>query len=101
MLVTSITSFGNQETRLFNSRVFLFLGDISYGIYILQYPVYVFFTHYILTINSGLSLFYYMLFLISVGGLAYFSIEKPAKTLILSLYNKRKFNSVILADKMV
>lgn len=39
LLIFVISKSNGRISRLFSSKVFIYLGEISYGIYILQYPV--------------------------------------------------------------
>ena len=82
VLILAVTSFRNQESKLLSNSVFIFLGDISYGMYILQYPVYVFYTRYITTITTGLNLLGYCAALICFCSLTHILIEKPLRIAI-------------------
>lgn len=74
--------------NLFSLRIFQYLGELSYGIYILQVPVFYIF-YYILhpyfhfETNTGFAVYFSTLFLISVA--AFEAIEKPCKNLILKI----------------
>lgn len=90
VFITAVSSFKKSETRVFNSSLFLFLGEISYGIYILQYPVYTYFIHYIMPVSNGVSLLCFTGTLILVASITFYTIEGPFKRLILNYYNKNK-----------
>lgn len=69
-------------TGLFNRKAFIFLGEISYGIYILQKPVYEF---TIMIVNSmgfrtfpGL-FYFYLIILTVISGLSYTYFEAPLR----------------------
>jgi len=79
-----------ENPKLLNWTPLVFIGEISYGIYILQRPV-----HYYVVdqINSkyfhltGSSLFYiYFLSLLAISSLSYYIIERPLRRKINSMY---------------
>lgn len=88
-------------TKISNYKFLIFLGEISYGIYILQYPIYYLTKYFYKTYNNnyigdGLK-FYIMIFLlILVSSLSYLYIEKPLREKIkrfrLLNLNKSKIN---------
>ncbi|WCT13735.1 acyltransferase family protein [Mucilaginibacter jinjuensis] len=90
LLVLAITSFDKTKTPFFNNKFIIMSGEISYGIYILQYPVYIYFTSFIRPITDSLSLSIFVVVLISVSIITYYSIELPVKNLILNLYKRNK-----------
>jgi len=96
MFITSVTSFTKTQSAIFSSKPFVFLGEISYGIYILQYPVNVFFSHYVFEITNGQSLLYYLLTLIGFASVTHYLVEKPFKKIILDRYNTKKQQAVSL-----
>jgi peptidoglycan/LPS O-acetylase OafA/YrhL len=89
VFVLGITSFTQQQTKLFSSSFSLFLGEISYGVYIMQYPVYVFYSHFISEPQSWPALIGFVIVLIIVTSITYYLLEKPAKKAILSWYHKK------------
>jgi len=90
VLVMAITSFKKSETTVFNSRFFIFLGDISFGVYILQVPVKVYYSYYITKIDSTYAMLFYVLTEIMIASITYYIIEIPLKKMILNYYHKRK-----------
>lgn len=69
-------------TKLFQKKIFVFLGEISFGIYILQHPIYSLISAY--SVNKYLNLtnptiifFLRLVILIAVSSVAYIYIEKP------------------------
>ncbi|WP_082603507.1 acyltransferase family protein [Flavobacterium sp. Root901] len=71
-------------TTLFKKRIFIFLGEISFGIYILQFPVYSLVSAY--SVNKYLHLseptlvfFLRLIILIIISSLSYVYIEKPIR----------------------
>lgn len=74
-------------TRFFSNRIADFLGDISYSLYIFQYPVYLFSKMIADKINfnvDGVTFFMaYLLTLVAISILTYTIIEKPFRKFIL------------------
>lgn len=89
VFIMSVTSFSQSETKLFNSKLSLFLGEISYGIYIVQYPVYIFYIYYIHKVVDWPTLLLFIACLVAVASITFYLIEKPCKKMILSFYQKR------------
>lgn len=74
--------------KLFSLHPFQYVGELSYAIYILQVPVFYIFYHivysyYRFSTNTGFVVYFSMLLLISV--IAFETIEKPCKNLILKI----------------
>jgi peptidoglycan/LPS O-acetylase OafA/YrhL len=69
-------------SRVFNLKPMIFLGEISYGIYILQVPIY-YWTKGMLRVAGILNpyaIFYiYLVMLIGLSGLSYVFIETPIR----------------------
>jgi|WetSurMetagenome_2_1015567.scaffolds.fasta_scaffold06840_2 peptidoglycan/LPS O-acetylase OafA/YrhL len=79
-------------TRVFTKKPFIFLGEISYGIYILQVPVYYWLQGLLkfFGITQPYVLFYLPLAgLIATAGLSYVYFETPIRSFIKSLHQKR------------
>ena len=74
-------------TRLFSKKPFIFLGEVSYSIYILQVPIWLFLTDYRMEKYFGLykdidvsaSFFVRLLVLILCSSLCYLYFEKPLR----------------------
>lgn len=76
-------------SKLFQKKAFVFLGEISYGIYILQFPIYSIFSAYsvykYLHIDDPTIVFFIRLvILFAVSSLSYIYIEKPIQNKIKS-----------------
>ncbi|MCD9575275.1 acyltransferase family protein [Flavobacterium soyae] len=74
-------------TKLFQKKLFVFLGEISFGIYILQYPVYSMFSAYSVNkyfhiTDPTLVFFIRLVILIIASSLAYIYVEKPIQNKI-------------------
>lgn len=84
--VLAICSLKGVTLKALSWRPFLFLGEISYGIYIMQAPVAFYFRHYLtgerdFTISE---FFLYSLSLIVICSALYYVYEGPAKKIIAS-----------------
>ncbi|MCC8425423.1 acyltransferase [Mucilaginibacter sp. UR6-11] len=66
----------------FSKPVFIYLGEISYCIYILQYPVYIWCCHLFHVSNPSIFLGLSILILIAIAALVYSFIELPAKQIV-------------------
>ncbi|WP_083477135.1 acyltransferase family protein [Lacinutrix algicola] len=85
-------------TKLFNKKGFIFLGEISYGLYILQFIVWVYVSDYRLEKYFGLDkaedflfcFFLRLLILIGLSVISYLYVEKPIRDKIKYYAQKRK-----------
>lgn len=95
-LILLISLSNDKITKLFARREFVFLGEISFGIYLLQVPVWLIFSDYRLEKYFGLdkeadftlSFFIRLVILISLSTLTYLFFEKPMKKIIQRTYKK-------------
>ncbi len=94
--VLSICSFSGKILQMLSWKPFIFLGEISYGIYIMQTPVEHYFEH-LFTNNKGfttnMQLFSYTLFLILICSVLYYLYEIPVKKIILHYFKKRSYKA--------
>lgn len=74
-------------SKLFSSKYFVFMGDISYSMYILQLPIYIF-ARQLPIENKTVLFFLYSLLLIILSIFSYLYIEKPMRETI-----KNKFSN--------
>ena len=91
-LTLSICSFNGKILKAFSYKPFIFLGEISYGIYIMQAPI----EHYFESLFTGskpfttsLQFLSYTLFLIAICWVLYYTFEIPAKNIILNRLIKK------------
>jgi peptidoglycan/LPS O-acetylase OafA/YrhL len=92
-LIFFISLSNDKVTQVFSRPGFVFLGEISYGIYILQVPVWVIFSDYRMEKYFGLhkeldftsSFLIRLLILITLSGVSYLYYEKPIRNLIKTL----------------
>lgn len=67
-------------TRWMSHKIPVFLGDISYSVYLLQYPVYFWLTYALGRENLHGPVFWiYLLILMSVSALTFLLLERPAR----------------------
>lgn len=82
LLVIMIAAYCRQDDLKFFSRPYVtILGDASYGIYILQYPVYLGFYHWVWSAarpSTFLELFLYIGVLILISIVVFLYFERPA-----------------------
>lgn len=74
-------------TKIFALKIFVFLGEISFGIYILQFPVFSIISAYSITkylhvTDVTLAFFIRLILLIIFAAISYLYIEKPIRNLI-------------------
>ncbi|PWA04844.1 acyltransferase family protein [Flavobacterium psychrotolerans] len=89
-LIIFISLSKGKLSELFNNKVFVFLGEISFGIYILQYPVWCLINDYRLNKylhldnqdDFTLGFFIRLFFLVGLSSLSYLYFEKPIRNKI-------------------
>lgn len=94
-LIILISSSNDKLTKLFSKKIFTFLGEISFGIYILQVPVWSIFSDYRMDKYFGFnkendfteSFFMRILILILLSSLSYLFFEKPIRNKIKTTHN--------------
>ena len=93
-----ILSIAINDPKALNARFFIFLGEVSYGIYILQYPIYSFLD----TMNtnhlhlSRQPFFWFSLcFVIAAASASYLFIEAPIRKKINSITLRKKRSVVV------
>jgi len=85
-LFLSLTYFNSKVHQVLGHPFLLFLGNVSYGIYILQYPIQLFYTSQIGPINTEMHYNFYFLILFTTSALLYRFYEDP-----LNHFIRRKF----------
>lgn len=88
-LILLISSSDNKISKLFSKEIFVFLGEISFGIYILQAPVWITLSDYRMEKYFGLhkeidftsSFIVRLIILIIISALSYLYFEKPIRNL--------------------
>ena len=96
-LVLSICSLNGGILKALSWKPFLFLGEISYGIYIMQVPVAFYFKHFFTADRDFISIsqfFLYTLTLILVCSVLYYLYEVPAKKIIAGRRLKIPVNAI-------
>lgn len=82
----------NKDTLLYNifsNKVLVFLGEISFSIYILQHPLYIL-SGMLITGHPRYRFLAFVVTLFITSALAYLYIEKPARTLLQKKYITNK-----------
>lgn len=90
LFIYFLSSSNDLITKILKSKIFIYLGEISFGVYILQYPIFMICTtfriskyfHLSLTDNSELIFFVKVLILILVSTLSHFFFENPLRKII-------------------
>lgn len=80
-------------TKILNTKPLIFLGEISYGIYILQFPVFYLLQKLFDKVElNNLTLIFYIsiLILIVFSGISYLTFEKPMRKVIINFKLKKK-----------
>lgn len=96
-LILLISLSNDKISRFFSKRIFVFLGEISFSIYLLQLPVWMIFSDYIIEKYLGLNnesdftgmFLLRLLILITISALSYLYLEKPVRSLIKTLRTTR------------
>lgn len=83
-IILLLSMNNGKITQLFSRKSFVFLGEISYSLYILQFPFYVYLRH-IVIYNVTVSFFVKLFVLIIISSLTYLYIEKPLRRTIKNL----------------
>ncbi len=82
-LILLISANNGYITKIFSNKVLCYLGEVSYSIYILQYPVHVIirriFTYYQLSFSDTQHLFIFIIILLIFSIISYEMIEKKAR----------------------
>lgn len=85
-LFLSLTYLKDSVHKILGHPILLFLGNVSYGIYILQYPIQLFYTSQFGPIDTALQYNLYFLILFITSALLYRFYEDP-----LNHYLRKKF----------
>lgn len=90
-----IGSIAISEPSFLKIRPLVFLGEISYGIYILQRPVHNYFKliYFKFAKNETAGFFIYLFILIAVSAILYYLVEIPCKNWINNIGNKKHTGS--------
>ena len=81
-IIVLLSSNKSLITRVFKNKIFVFLGEISYGIYILQFPVFSWcksvLKHFEIT-NAHVVFYIGLTILIALSALSYTYVERPLR----------------------
>ena len=93
VLILAVSCSNNALTVLLKKSVFIFLGEISYTLYIIQFPVQalcvILFASY-LDVNSTLFFLAYLLVLVMLSAVIHCVFEMPCKKYLLRWYRKSR-----------
>jgi len=88
LFILSISYHKGAMTKLFSHRILIYLGEISYGIYILQAPLSMWYRGLIMKagieINETAFTYSFVVFLIICSAISYSMIEKPLRAYLRS-----------------
>lgn len=93
LLITSLTFCSSNLVSALSGRAGVFLGEASYAIYIIHYPLYLWFLSRIASKIDGtetLKFYFFTLIAIAVAIPLYVLVENPARKAINNLYRPRK-----------
>jgi peptidoglycan/LPS O-acetylase OafA/YrhL len=93
-IIVALLQSPDFSTKYLTRPSFILLGDISYGVYLLQYPVYSFTLLFAYELHPLMHFFIYLSLLILVSYLAYQYFEKPLRYKITN-FGKSRFNSTL------
>ncbi|HTM66067.1 MAG TPA: acyltransferase [Flavipsychrobacter sp.] len=91
-LILLLSMNTGRITTLFSHKFCILLGEISYGVYILQYPIFLvvrYFSKYIPHTHPSVVFYFYLLMLFGTSLLSYYLIELPARKRIKSVMEKK------------
>ncbi|BAV04283.1 Peptidoglycan/LPS O-acetylase OafA/YrhL, contains acyltransferase and SGNH-hydrolase domains [Filimonas lacunae] len=92
VFVLSICNLGATASRYLSNKLFIFLGEISFGVYILQFPVFLFYTYCFNNGNkltTGIQFLLYTLVLVAVSIVCYYLYEKPLQKAIIRYFKEQ------------
>nr|WP_294944575.1 acyltransferase [uncultured Mucilaginibacter sp.] len=90
LLIYTVTNLDKRLSSFLGNRLFRFLGDISYAMYILQYPIYCFYTHFVQKVTGYQSLFCFIMAEILISVIIHVLVEKPLRTAIINYYLEKR-----------
>jgi peptidoglycan/LPS O-acetylase OafA/YrhL len=88
ILILGIACTRNVVTAMLSTTIPVFLGEISYALYILQKPVHTIYKRYIsdhLGLDVNMDFYAYLALLVAVSAIVYLYFEKPCKSGIFKL----------------
>jgi peptidoglycan/LPS O-acetylase OafA/YrhL len=91
MIIVGIAFDVSPLTKTLSNKFLVFLGNSSYSIYILQYPVYILMQTVLQEkVFQGKAFYLYLTTLLLISGLLYTFFEKKARFLLLSRWQLTK-----------
>ena len=89
IFVLSLTNINENLRDILSNKYFIYAGDISYGIYIFQFPVHLFFVAFIADTFILKWFALYLVSLIIVSIICYEFIELPLKAKIINFFQNK------------
>jgi peptidoglycan/LPS O-acetylase OafA/YrhL len=93
-LIVTLLQNPNFSTKYLSHKSFILLGDISYGVYLLQYPIYSFSLLFADKLSSNVHFLVYLFLLVLVSYFTYQYFEKPLRQKI-THFGKSRLNSAL------
>jgi peptidoglycan/LPS O-acetylase OafA/YrhL len=93
-LIITLLQNPNFSTKYLSHKSFILLGDISYGVYLLQYPIYSFSLLFADKLSSNVHFIIYLMLLILVSYFTYQYFEKPLRHKI-THFGKSRLNHTL------
>ncbi len=92
LFILSLSRDNTVISRILRNRWAVLLGEASFSLYILQFPIYMFYNRFIrmriATYTNEINFLIYVIFLIVVSVVTFKLIESPSRIFIKDLYNK-------------
>lgn len=90
-LIVFMSGNTGKITSVFSRKPLVFLDEISYGVYILQFPVFLFLTNFSFY-NATLTFFIKLAILLFLSGVSYLYIETPLRNRIKMAFRQKKLS---------
>ncbi|GHB62900.1 acyltransferase family protein [Persicitalea jodogahamensis] len=94
VFVINLCNLSMRPRKLLNNKIFILLGEISYGLYILQLPVLLFFEYYLnnkIKVDTIGQFINYFILLFFFSTIIYYIFEIPVKKILLKKVQNSNF----------
>ena len=90
MIIAGLATGKSLVTRILSNKKLILLGNASYSVYILQWPVFIIFTNLVNKESlDGIYFYFYLISLIIISIIVYLFFEKNMKKIILKKLIKK------------